>query len=125
MAQFRCNGCPDYIEWVDGLLSDNPTPAGRWLKSGEYDLRVCESAPALESAVRERVSESVGLTGRLVAGFCWPWSDPKEDGSLIEDVRVGRWKRPWNEKSREQAKPGGPSPGPDRHPYYLWATEPK
>ena len=43
----------------------------------------------------------------------------------MEDVRIGRWKRPWNEKSREQTRSGGPSPKPDRHPYYLWATEPQ
>jgi hypothetical protein len=124
-AQFRCNGCPDYVDWVDVLLSDNPSPAGRWLASGEYDFRVCDSAPSLESAVRERVSASAAISGRIVAGFCWPWSDPRKDGSLVEDVRIGRWRRPWNEKSREQTRAGGSSPKPDQHPYYLWATEPR
>src|SRR5205823_6742192 len=65
-AQFRCSGCPDYIDWVDGLLSNNPSSAGRWLTSGEYDLRICDSAPFLESAVREKVSASTGISGRLV-----------------------------------------------------------
>ena len=39
-----------------------------------------------------------GNTARLVAGFCWPWSDPKSDGTLVEDVVVGDWQMPWNAK---------------------------
>ena len=34
----------------------------------------------------------------MTAGFCWPWSDPK-NGELLPDVVVGNFKRPWNAKS--------------------------
>jgi hypothetical protein len=121
-GQFRCNGCSAYIDWVDGLLSDAPAPAGGWREAGDYALRVFDSPDALQRAVEEKCS--AGFTGRLVAGFCWPWSDPREDGSLVDDVRIGSWSRPWNEKSREQTRAGGASPAPARHPYYIWATQP-
>jgi uncharacterized protein len=60
----------------------------------------------------------------LVAGFCWPWSDPLPDRSLVPDVKIDSWRRPWNEKPPEQRKPAGPTPRADRHPYYLWANDP-
>jgi len=120
-GQFRCNGCSPYIQWVDALLSDAPKAPGGWLSAEDYDFRVVDSPAAMEQALHQVVSG--GLTGRMVAGFCWPWSDPREDGSLVDDVRIGSWRRPWNEKSREQTRGGGTSPPPERHPYYRWATE--
>jgi uncharacterized protein len=30
-----------------------------------------------------------GQTARLSAGFCWRWSDPQPDGSLVPDVKIG------------------------------------
>jgi len=122
-GQFRCNGCSAYIDWVDGLLSDAPAPASGWLEAGDYELRVFDTPGALEIGLHEKVSS--GRTGRLVAGFCWPWSDPREDGSLVADVRIGSWRRPWNEKSREQTRSGGASPPPQSHPYHVWATQPQ
>jgi DUF2075 family protein len=38
-------------------------------------------------------------TARLVAGFCWPWSNPLDDGTLVPDVKAGAWQMPWNAKS--------------------------
>lgn len=46
--------------------------------------------------IRERSVE--GSSARLVAGFCWPWSEPAADGSLVKDVQVGSWSMPWNAK---------------------------
>jgi hypothetical protein len=47
--------------------------------------------------IRSKADES--HSARLVAGFCWPWSDPLDDGSLVPDVKVGAWQMPWNAKS--------------------------
>lgn len=52
----------------------------------------------------------------MTAGFCWPWSDPRTDGSLVDDVVIGDWRRPWNVK-REREVRGAPRSS-------LWATEP-
>jgi DUF2075 family protein len=52
----------------------------------------------------------------MTAGFCWPWSDPRPDGTLIDDVVIGDWSRPWNVRG-ERAVGGAP-------PASLWATDP-
>lgn len=56
-----------------------------------------------------------GFTARMAAGFCWPWSDPK-NGSLVPDVVIGDWRRPWNVKG-ERSVGGLPAAS-------LWATDP-
>lgn len=121
-AQFRCNGCRSYIEWVDRLMSASPVPAGGWLGAGDYDLRTFDRPADMEAALKAEIAR--GATGRMVAGFCWPWSDPNEDGSLVHDVVVDEWSRPWNEKARDMWKNAGSAPPPARHPYTLWATQP-
>jgi DUF2075 family protein len=121
-GQFRCNGCGAYIDWVDALMSQSPIQPDGWLAAGDYELRLFDDPVRMEAALREASRQ--GATARLVAGFCWPWSDPNPDGSLEADVRIGGWKRPWNEKSPEQCKPVRPAPAVERHPYYLWATQP-
>lgn len=52
----------------------------------------------------------------MTAGFCWKWSDPAKDGTLVNDVRIGEWTRPWNVK-------GDRAVG-DAPPSALWASEP-
>ena len=121
-AQFLCNGCSEYIRWVDTLMSEKPGPVGGWLAAGDYDLRVFASPSDMERALHDKIL--AGNTGRMVAGFCWPWSDPNPDGTLAGDVVIGDWERPWNEKSPEQRKKAGAAPPPSRHPYFLWATQP-
>ena len=42
----------------------------------------------------------------MTAGFCWPWSNPRPDGTLVNDVVIGDYRRPWNAKpeARKLAK---------------------
>jgi DUF2075 family protein len=49
----------------------------------------------------------------MTAGFCWPWSAPADE-SLVADVRVGDWSRPWNVKG-DRAVGNAPASA-------LWAT---
>jgi Mrp family chromosome partitioning ATPase len=121
-GQFRCNGCSGYLNWVDALMSSRPEPAGPWLSAKEYDLRVFDSPGEMEAELLRLARDKA--TARILAGFCWKWSDPAPDGSLAPDVQIGNWKRPWNEKPPEQQKPPKPPPRADRHPYYLWASAP-
>jgi DUF2075 family protein len=39
-------------------------------------------------------------SARIVAGFCWPWSEPNPDGSLVNDVRIGDFEMPWEKKNQ-------------------------
>jgi uncharacterized protein len=122
-TQFRCNGCAAYVSWVDALFTDKPERVGGW-RGAEYELEVFDSPETMEDVVKARVA--AGDNARLVAGFCWEWSDPHSDGDLESDVQIGFWKRPWNEKAPDQRKTAkGSSPTPKRHPYYLWATQPE
>lgn len=121
-GQFRCNGCAAYVDWVGTLFSDRPAKPDAW-RGTEYELDVVSSPRELEERIRDRAVD--GATGRLVAGYCWEWSDPKPDGTLVPDVVIGEWRRPWNEKSPEQRKTPGSAPRADRSPYYQWATQAK
>lgn len=120
--QFRCNGSAEYVNWVNAIFSDVPLAAGGWL-GAEYALSVLDTPASIEEAVRTAARR--GKSARVVAGFCWPWSDPNPDGSLVNDIQIGGWERPWNEKPPEQRRPPRPA-GRDRdHPYTRWATTAK
>ena len=94
-AQFRCAGSDAFVNWVDNTLGTRRTATQIWNPSDEaFDFRVFRSASALNSAIRQRISE--GAAARLVAGYCWPWSYPLTDGTLVEDVVIGDFRRPWN-----------------------------
>ncbi|GAH05298.1 unnamed protein product, partial [marine sediment metagenome] len=56
-------------------------------------------------------------SARLVAGFCWPWSDPNPDGTLVEDVVIEDFKMSWEGKEGKKLAKGIP-------PWYRWAYDP-
>lgn len=115
-AQFRCNGSDAYVLWVANTLEIERTPHVLWDGSDGFDLRVVESPEVLEGEIRGHVED--GNTGRLVAGFCWPWSDPDRSGNLVDDVQVGDWQRPWN------ARPDAGRVAPGIPKASFWASEP-
>ena len=43
----------------------------------------------------------------MVTSYCWPWSDPRPDGTLVDDVEVGNLRMPWEKKNK----------------FWEWATE--
>jgi DUF2075 family protein len=96
-AQFRSNGSDSFIRWVDNTLELDRTPQVLWPMDDEFDFRIVGSVGELAGLIRAKASE--GATARLVAGFCWPWSDPDEAGELIPDVKIGEWAMPWNAKA--------------------------
>ena len=116
-AQFRSNGSDSFIQWVDNTLELDRTPQVLWPMDDEFDFRVVGSVKELDALIRGRAGE--GATARLVAGFCWPWSDPDAAGELVPDVRVGDWSMPWNAKADGAA---GSAPGIPKSDF--WATRP-
>ena len=119
--QFRAGGSQHYVDWVLRLLglsenSEQPGPgeAVRWDGDERYSVEIADSPRDLESRIL--ALNSNGETARMTAGFCWPWSDPTDDGGLVADVRIGDWARPWNVKSDRRVG--------DAPPSHLWATEP-
>ncbi|HXM19208.1 MAG TPA: DUF2075 domain-containing protein [Candidatus Tumulicola sp.] len=98
-TQFRCAGSEAFVSWVDNTLGIRETRDEVFEASDAFEFRVLQSPEELAAAIEARAHE--GYTGRLVAGFCWPWSDPKPDGTLVDDVAIGTFHRPWN--ARPQA----------------------
>jgi hypothetical protein len=113
-AQFRCAGSRAYEEWVLRLLGLADGDPAAWSGDDHFEVRVAESPDELEGLLRLKAKEGYGA--RMTAGFCWPWSDPLPDGTLVDDVAIDRWSRPWNVKG-DRAVGGAP-------PSDLWATDP-
>ncbi len=63
----------------------------------DFDFRIVGSVGELAGMIRAKAGE--GATARLVAGFCWPWSDPDDAGELVPDVKIGDWAMPWNARA--------------------------
>ncbi len=115
--QFRCGGSETFINWVETTLDIRRTQNVLLDETGEFDFRIVNSIHELDKDIRLRQSE--GYSARLAAGFCWPWSDPRPDGTLVSDVVVGEWSMPWNAKSRN----GKLAPGIPKEEY--WASDPR
>lgn len=115
-AQFRCNGSDAFVRWTNTLLGIESDEAFQWNDAHGFDFRVVSSPDELEGLIKAKVDE--GHTGRLVAGFCWPWSSPNKDGMLVDDVTLGAFRRPWN------AKPDAGRLAADIPKSTLWAYHP-
>ncbi len=97
-AQFRCAGSDAFVNWINNTLQIKRTANVLWNAEDQtFDFRICSSPQALDGAVREKAEQ--GFTARMTAGFCWKWSDPRPDGTLLNDVVIGNYARPWNAKS--------------------------
>ena len=96
-TQFRCAGSKGFVSWVDNTLGLDETANPFWDGSEGFDFQIVDSVEQLDAMIRSKADE--GHTARLVAGFCWPWSNPLDDGTLVPDVKVGAWQMPWNAKS--------------------------
>jgi hypothetical protein len=114
-TQFRCGGSDHYVSWVANLLDLERTPDVMWMPGVEFEFDVVDSPEELEALIRMRHNE--GYSARLAAGFCWKWSDPRQDGTLESDVKIGPWSMPWN------ARPDAGRLAPGIPKSNNWATE--
>ncbi len=112
--QFRCGGSASYVSWVESLLGLSKESPSEWGGDERFDLLVADTPLEMERLLRRK--EGDGYTARMSAGYCWPWSDPRSDATLVPDVAIGDWARPWNLKG-EQRVGGAP-------PAALWASDP-
>jgi hypothetical protein len=112
-TQYRSGGSAEYVEWVErllGLVEGGPVP---WEGNDRFEVRTSPTPSAMESALAAKLAAHENA--RMAAGYCWPWSDPRQDGSLVPDVRIGDWARPWNLKGDRSV---GNAP-----PAALWASD--
>ncbi len=111
--QFRCGGSEEYVLWVKHLLSLTEGEPYPWKGDPQFRLRVADTPEEMEHLLSQQIDR--GYTARMTAGYCWPWSNAKDDGSLVSDVTIDTWARPWNSKSDRRIGDAPPAP--------LWATE--
>ena len=115
-VQFRCAGSDGFVNWINNTLGIEKTANVLWDGAEGFECRFFDSPESMEQAIRAKAAE--GYTARMAAGFCWPWSQPKEDGTLEDDVVIGQYRRPWD------AKPGNWKLAPGIPSAALWATDP-
>jgi uncharacterized protein len=114
-VQFRCGGSDGFVRWVENTLGIRRTANALWTGDENFEFRIVDSPEALETMIQEKAGE--GHSARLAAGYCWPWSKPRADGTLEEDVRIGSWRRAWNARPDSGRLAAGI---PKSH---LWASE--
>jgi len=94
-AQFRCAGSNGFVNWINNTLGINKTANVLWDQKELFDFKVFSTPQEVEDEIRKKAQG--GSTARMTAGFCWEWSkNLKQDRTLIEDVRIGNYIRPWN-----------------------------
>jgi hypothetical protein len=95
-GQWRCGGSRAYEEWVLKLLgldSGDPRP---WPGDEHFEITLAGSPAEMETILRGKMREK--YPARISAGYCWPWSSPRPDDTLVPDVRISDRARPWNGK---------------------------
>jgi DUF2075 family protein len=83
VAQFRCAGSDEYLQWLDSLLGITEEDCTD-LTYSNYDFRVEDSPSKLRDEIVEQNRSN--NRSRLVAGYCWNWiskRDPQEYDIVI------------------------------------------
>jgi hypothetical protein len=116
-VQFRCAGSESFVNWVDCTLAIRRTATVLWSPEEDFDFRIFDSPFELENAIRDKAMQ--GYTARVTAGFCWPWAKQlNQDGTLVSDVVIGDYVRPWNANPELSGLPK------DIPKAQLWAYDP-
>ena len=116
-GQFRCGGSEEYVDWVLrllGLSQAEPTPLE---PDPAFPVVIADSPAEMEAILEARMADGYGA--RMAAGYCWPWSDPRSDGSLVPDVQIDGWARPWNLKGDRAVGDAPPAPALGARPARL------
>ncbi|MDP4012912.1 MAG: DUF2075 domain-containing protein [Candidatus Nanoarchaeia archaeon] len=117
ISQFRCNGSDNYLDWLEFVLGHTDKKI-TLRKEDKFDFKIIESPEKLYEIINQKNSQK-GMSARLVAGYCWPWSTKlNESGELIKDVKIGNFSLPW--ETHGEIKP------PEGYvKWYEWAYKPE
>ena len=117
LAQFRCDGSDEYLKWADELFELTTVEEPHSLVSPRtFDFDVLNSPQEILAWVQCKNAIEPN-SARVTAGWCWPWSDPRSDGTLVDDIVIGDFAFPWELKNGRKGKPGVPEA---KH----WAVDP-
>lgn len=117
-TQYRCMGSNDYLWWIESVLgytSDN-----RKLRENDiFDFRIFNSPQEIYEIILKKENEKPN-SARMVAGFCWPWSQKLNvDDNLVNDVVIGDFAMPWETHDKITRPPKG------FVKWYEWAYRPE
>lgn len=116
-AQFRCSGNDAYLSWITDVLGLEETAHPYWIPSSGFEFELVDSPEELRARINEKAQ--AGASARLMAGYCWPWTDQQTpDGGLVADVKIGQFEMPWNARDNFTKLPKGVPKSID------WATQP-
>ena len=96
-TQFRCSGSDAYLQWLDHVLGIRDTEITEF--DTKMTFRIFGNPSDMMTEIRRHNKEEPN-SARIVAGFCWPWSNPSLDGSLVNDVKIGNFEMPWEKKDQ-------------------------
>jgi DUF2075 family protein len=94
-TQFRCSGSDAYLQWLDRVLSITDSEETSF--DARMQFKIFSDPSEMMTEIRKRNIEKKN-SARIVAGFCWPWSKPNHDGTLVNDVQIGEFAMPWEKK---------------------------
>jgi len=115
-AQFRCGGSDSFVKWIENTLGIKRTPNVLWSQNETFDFQIFDSPQSLENAIKAKAR--LGFKARMMAGFCWKWSNKLDKNrNLHEDVVIADYRRPWNAHPEIGKLPKGIPKAP------LWANE--
>jgi len=107
-TQFRCGGSARYLELIEKILEI--AEGGKEIdfieEDNKMEFKIVNSPHELKKMIDGKNKEKPNCA-RIVAGFCWPWSKPNRDGSLVNDVKIGDFEMPWEKKDQ----------------FWKWATD--
>ena len=117
--QFRCQGSDRFIQWVNNTFGIVKTAQKTWdSKNSDFDFQIVNSPHELYKKIKEK-NDKEANSARIVAGFCWKWSEPNLDGTLVKDVVIGDFSMTW------EGKESGRRLAPEVPPASLWPYDPR
>ncbi len=105
-TQFRCSGSDVYLKWLDHVLGIQKMETLDF--DSKMQFRIFDNPTAMMKQIRKHNIEKIN-SARIVAGYCWPWSRPNADGSLVNDVKIGSFEMSWEPN--------------DATRFWKWATD--
>ena len=87
LSQFRCAGSDNFLDWIEFVLGYTERPVNL-TKDERYQFKIADSPAKLYEFIKTHEQHKPN-SARLVAGYCWPWSYPAADGTLVPDVKIG------------------------------------
>jgi len=117
--QFRCQGSDKFVQWVNNTFKIKKTAQVLWdSKDTVFDFQIVNSPHELYKKIKEK-NDLEPNSARMVAGFCWKWSWPKADGTLVKNVVIDDFAMTW------EGKEGRGKLAPEVSPASLWPYDPR